>query len=389
MIEYFKNLLLVITICSFVIENLPWISLLLGFSYIFFSLISSTNNGRLYIDDFHRSISISWFMLFAYLTILTVLIPYYRTDLPIIRWRWFRAILFFVLIYKDTKGRTHLQKNILYFYAISAITCCILMSMGIGISIDAEQYEMGVVRLTFLGTNSNKMAMFYTYAVAILLLYIEEGWFWNISKKYRCIFSGIFLIILCRGIALTGSRGAFIVVIAMFGYYVLFYQKNGGFAKKILLTCLTAFFVYYLIDVMNSVDVFSRRVEMTTEGQHGERDILVNAALKVFSEYPMGVGLNSVYDYMSLYMGKSKTPHNLFAYMLAGGGIFGFILFLSIILRTAKIIYIKTKEYRLLMPILLLIIALLDFNKNGGSLEFSINYCMLSLALSMSNNNEL
>lgn len=389
MIEKLRDILLVATLCSFVIENLPMISMSLGVAYLFLSLVCSLHTNTLYLDNLHKSIGVSWFVLFAYLTMLTMLIPCNRTDLPVFNWKWLRAIMFFILFYRDTKNKPLLQKNALFFYAITSVICSVLMSMGIGISAYAEQFDIGHVRLTFLGTNSNKMAMFYTYGIAVLLYYIEVGWFWNISKKIRYVISGVLIIILCYGIALTGSRGAYFVVIAMLGYYIIFYQKGGGVASKIVITAIASVFAYYLIDLMNNVDVFSRRMEMTSEGQHGERDVLADAAFKVFEDHPMGVGLNRVYDYMLFYVGDSKTPHNYFAYMLAAGGILGISLFLSIVWRIVKCVYVRYKAKRLLLPVLLLITTLMDFNKNGGSLTFSINYCMLALALSMSKNEEL
>lgn len=386
MIEKVKNLLLIATMCSFVIENLPMISMGVGISYIIVSVVDSINYRALYCNPLHRSLSITWFILFAYVTLLTALVPYNRSDLPIVDIRWLRAIILFVLVYKDTLYNSDLQKTIFYMFAISSIICAVMMSRGIGISVDAEQYDIGHVRLTFFGTNSNKMAMFYTYAIAASLLYIEEGWIWHISKKIRYIIAGIMIVLLCYGTALTGSRGAFYVIVAMMTYYVALYQKSGSWATKLITTIIAAVFAYYLIDVMTNVDVFARRMEMTTEGQHGERDVLLSAALNVFEENPFGVGLNRVYDYMQMYMGDSKTPHNLFAYMIASGGFIGFSLFVSIIWKIVKYAFINARANRLLMPILLLIIVLLDFNKNGGALSFSMNYCALALALSMSNN---
>lgn len=389
MIEKLKNLLLLATMCSFVIENLPYISMGLGAAYITVSLFDAISHGALYCNQLHRSLGISWFILFAYVTLLTAVVPYSRNDLGILDLRWLRAIVFFILVYKDTLYKPVLQKNIMYMFTVTAIICGVMMSMGIGISAEAEQYDIGSVRLTFLGTNANKMAMFCTYAVAALFLYIEDGWFLQISKKLRYVISAVAITALCYVIALTGSRGAFYVIIAMMAYYIIFYQKSGGVATKIAVTVIAAGFAYYLVDIMSNVEIFARRMEMTTEGQHGERDVLFEAAIKVFEENPFGVGLNRVYDYMLQYVGSSKTPHNLFAYMLASGGIIGFILFVSIIWRIVKFVLIHTRTNRLLMPVLLLIITLLDFNKNGGALTFSINYCALALALSMSNNENL
>lgn len=134
-----------------------------------------------------------------------------------------------------------------------------------------------------------------------------------------------------------------------------------------------------------SSDVMTNRIETSQEGDIGERDILIRSGLKIFYDNPIwGVGIEQVKDQIYEDIDERKTPHNLYIYILAAGGFIGFSIFLSIIVRIVRIIYLYAHKQHLCFPVLVCIIAFLDYAKNGAALSANMNYMFLSFALAMS-----
>lgn len=389
-----KDYLLILMMCATTIENYPKVSLICSILYILFSGQDLLTNKVVYSNNISRimaqklqSINRTWGVLFIYLSLITILTPTYQSQvqLPIIDIRWLRAIVLFILVCKDVIQKPQILNYALPLYALSATVCAGLMSVGIGVAADFDTEDIGKVRLTFLGTNANKMAMVFVYGVACLTFFLKKNVFIKMAWITYAIVAWAFMVLL-YAIGLTGSRGGFLLVLAIVGIYALSIVSRKRNALMTIVVIFGAIFLIdYIVDFIMSIDIFSRRVEMSGEGQYGERDILFNAAFKIFEDSPIwGIGLNRIYDKMIIYVGSPKTPHNLYLYILAAGGIIGFTTFISIIWRCLRIVYIEARSSKDYLPLLFLSVALLDFAKNGGALSISINYIAISIALAIS-----
>lgn len=391
MLEKLKSFLLVFSFCATIIERIPGVSLILGILYILVSFLDNfiiNRNRILYNKNFYTICKV-WVLLFCYITLITIITPTVHHDVFPINFKWIRCILFFILVYMDTFNKMNFVRFLLTSYCLVAILCAILMVLGIGIDIDAESYELGEVRLSFLGTNSNKMAMIFAYSVAILVFLYENKTLHLLFRYVKLFFLFVLVSFLIYSIFLTGSRGGLLAVFIVFLYYIFFYKKS----KNIIYNfSIILFFIIIILIVskhISNVEVMSERLYSVSDGNLGARDILFNIGTEIFINNPIiGVGLNSIPEYIYNKIGIYATTHNLYIYILAAGGILGFILFAYILLVICKTVYIKSiinrKQF---IPVALLILGLIDWMKNGAALISVINYIMISLAYSISNSN--
>lgn len=373
-----KEYLLILTICSTIIENMGGFPLYVTFAYFFVSLIDTSSFKTIINFKMGLQFCMLWLILLVFITITTLI--YANRDPSLMLMKWTKAILLFCLVLKDTYNNQKLILNIAVCYTISAFICAILMINGIGIELYG--YELGEVRMTFLGTNENKMAMVYVFSFAINL-YLLDKYLKKSTIVIACVFSMILYLYVLANFA---SRGAFICIMIILSYYFIIYNKSSSFFKNIVMVIIGLYIIVYAYDYMTSIDVFSRRVEMTEEGDYGERDILVRAALQIFYEHSFfGVGLEKVMYDIYVITGSLKTPHNLYLYILSAGGIVGFSIFMTLIIKSTLFIYRYGHKKRLFLPVLLFICVLIDFAKNGGALTTGVNYALYALSINLCN----
>ena len=373
-----KDYLLILAISVTIIENMGGFPLYITLAYFLVSLTDRSSIKTILNFKLGIQFCILWIVLLVYITIVTLLYAKYR-DPSLALMKWFKAILLFSLVLKDTYNNPKLIFNIAVCYTITAFICAILMLNGIGV--DLYGYEFGEIRMTFLGTNENKMAMVYVFAFGITLYILNKY-----LKKTIIVISCVFLMVLYMYIiANFASRGAFICIIIILTYYFIIYNKSSSILKNVVMIAVGFIIIVYVFDYMTNVDVFSRRMEMTEEeGDYGSRDILVRAAFKIFLDHSIfGVGLTKVmYDIYDI-TGHVKTPHNLYLYMLAAGGMVGFSIFMTLIFKTILFVYKYGYKRRLFLPVILIICVFIDFAKNGGALTCSINYAFYALTLNL------
>ena len=112
-----KDYLLILAICVTIIENMGGFPLYVTFIYFFVSLIDRRSlktivNFKLGIQFFTF-----WIVLFIYITIVTLLNVEHR-DPSLQLMKWFKAILLFSLVLKDTYNNPKLIYNIIVCYTI-------------------------------------------------------------------------------------------------------------------------------------------------------------------------------------------------------------------------------------------------------------------------------
>lgn len=380
-----KNSLFLLAVCSTIIENMGGVPLYICLAYFIVSLgdyNSFRKIGLFYKDA--KTISVLWFSLFVYLTFITAIFSLNSQKYTIIDVKWLKSLLLFIFVLKDSFNQPGLMIKAVASYAITAFVCAVLMMNGIGVELDPT--EFGESRLSFLGTNENKMAMVYVYSLFIGLFFIDRH---ITSKKHTLVLIKIaalifFMFVCIYVMGYMASRGAFVCVFCGLLYYFLIYKRTKSIFKKIAIIVLGIAIIVYGYDYLSNISIFSRRMEMTAEGNYGERDILVRAAFDIFVDNPVfGVGLSEVINIIGSHLGDAKTPHNLYLYVLSSGGIIGFSIFMAIIYKTVVMVFKQGYKKKRLLPILLFIGILLDYAKNGGALTTSVNYVFFAMGLSM------
>lgn len=382
-----KYFFMVLAICAIVIENLPKISLILGIVYILFSITDWLLEQNKKLDGYFEHIVILWFLLFFYLTIITILLPldpywYDGELLESIDFKWIRALLLFVLFYKDCVENELMIKVIVKYFIIMCVAMSLLAFMGVGVSVEGDIEN---TRLYFFGTNPNKFAMNYVYAFALLIFVIRNT---SLNKRFkRRIFYlaiGVTSLCLLAIILLTASRGALACVIILI-VTSIFYKRKFNFMSWTMIAFIVGLVVYFAYETLTSTEemIVARRLEDTFENEdYGTRDVLVSKAWGIFMESPIiGNGLNNVMYKIQMSTGKFVTPHNLFLYIISSGGIIGFSIFSGILYVICVRVYKFGYKIGDLFAVHILLMVLLDFAKNGGSLTATINYVFLAIAL--------
>jgi O-antigen ligase len=383
-----KYFFMVLAICAIVIENLPNISLVLGIIYILFSTTDWALEQNKKLDAYFKHIIILWFLLFFYITVITILMPldpdrYEGELLDPINFKWVRALLLLVLVYKDCVEKESMIKVIAKYYLIMCVAMALLAFMGVGISVDRDIEN---TRLTFFETNPNKFAMYYVYAFVLLIFVIRNTAFKHRLKKLF-FYLAICVTALCyiTIILFTASRGA-LACVAILVICTIFYKRKFNKLTGALILLVIGIVVYFVGETLMSSSeeiIVARRLEDTFENEdYGKRDVLISEAWNIFMESPIiGNGLNNVMYKIQMTYGKLVTPHNLFLYILSAGGIIGFSLFCGILYLICVRVYRFGYKIGDLLAVLLWLMVLIDFAKNGGSLTATNNYVFLAIAL--------
>ncbi len=382
MLSRIKYILLVLAVSSTIIENIGGLPLYISVAYFVVSLIDTTSFSSFRFWKVRREIVLLWLFLFFYLFLVTGLFSAAEANFPITFIRWFKSILLFSLVLKDTFGKPQVLSYVLFFYITAAFVCAFLMMSGIGVELDPA--EFGERRLKFLGTNVNKMAMVYVYSFTISLVKVDTL-LQNLEKKI----DSLLLIILLFNMALCiyvmafmASRGAFVCVFIELLFYFLLFKKSYSSILNFLVVCIGLILVVLGFNYISSISIFADRMELVTEGDYGQRDVLVREAWNIFLKSPIfGVGLLEVMHIIGSHIGTDKTPHNIFLYVLSSGGLIGFSLLMTIIAKTIRVVFRYAYKKKMLLPILLLICILIDYAKNGAALTMGANYVFLAVLL--------
>ena len=95
-----KNYLLILTICSTIIENMGGFPLYVTATYFLVSLIDRRSFKAIINYKMGIQLCILWLVLFVYISITTLLYAVYR-DPSLALMKWFKAILLFSRVLKD------------------------------------------------------------------------------------------------------------------------------------------------------------------------------------------------------------------------------------------------------------------------------------------------
>jgi O-antigen ligase len=185
--------------------------------------------------------------------------------------------------------------------------------------------------------DSNTLGMHLATGVvsgAMLVLYLK-GW-----KRYACIIAILFVL---NAIVLTGSRGAFLALVA--GGAVLAWLRPSSLRKQFLVYGILGLFAFGYV----ASETFWQRIDTlkAATGQSQEvldtsaqsRIELLKAQWLMSKEYPLGAGHRGTESLSARYLnerfltaGGARSSHNAFMTVLVEQGIPGAILFLFMVI---------------------------------------------------------
>ena len=382
-----KRILLILAVSSTIIENMGGFPLYICMAYFLVSLFDFQGFANRSFFKASKDITLLWGGVFLYLTVITGLYSSSQMGSFNVFGKWIKALWFFLLVLKDTFNRPKLVSEVLICYCFTAFICAVLMLNGIGVELDLT--EIGDSRLTFVGTNANKMSMVYVFSFSIALFFWDRL---SNQRGKRLFFLKVLPLILFMALCLyvmgfMASRGAFVCIFVVMAYYFFFYRRTKSLVRSLLIGVVGIVVIALGIYFLSYFPVVSERMELLAEGDYGQRDVLIRAAWDVFLSHPFfGVGLIGVLNGIEDVIGAAKTPHNLYLYMLSAGGIVGFSMFMVIIYKSLLVIFKDGYKKGKLLPVILFLCILLDYAKNGGALTNSINYIMFAISLNLCGN---
>ena len=389
--ENFKNCILILMVCSTQVEKLFHICFYLELIYIIISAYDYAVTK--YLPSFGLRdpllIAKKWFILLLIILLITAIYPCAYSSFDTF-FKWARNIILFYFVIKDTMYKPYILRLIVGAYCLTSVICGLLIINGIGLDLSDDAEDFGEVRLSFLGMNSNKVALTFTYSFMIAIYGVDEclKFFQNYKKFFFIGFFLVIMILFLYCLSLLASRGSVMMVFLGIVYYFGIYKRNSSIGMKLIFYCMGAALIVFAYNYLMSSDIMAERVSASVdEGNYGARDKLMYNAIEMFLESPVyGVGMNEVCYRNYLYFGNYLTTHNYFTFMLSSGGLIGAIGFVEIIYRIAKNTIWHSYKRQFLLGALLFIVAFVDFMKNGACVVYVGNYIFFAIAYSYTKN---
>lgn len=208
-----------------------------------------------------------------------------------------------------------------------------MLGMCLGIACLIYQGLSGDRRAAGFFGHPMTFAGYLSMYLPIFLVCFLDG---KVFKKYNWL-TGLAFFAGCAALIFNGTRGAWLAVLPVFGFILLFYisQKNKAAIVCLALLVAAGFGLTYNKAFMARVST----ITSTKYQSNTERLLIWQSAYNMFLDHPvLGVGLGQYKDnYQKKYISpKAKEPyithaHNNFLHMLAENGMVGFLGFVGMI----------------------------------------------------------
>ena len=156
--------------------------------------------------------------------------------------------------------------------------------------------------------------------------------FFSYSLKNNIVesaFWSVCILIITAGVAFTGNRSGYLGILIV----ILILIANFRISFTTVFLVLFLFIGGYFIVENLASEVVEHKLEQTTDGKRGDthrRELLFHSVTLGF-EYPLlGLGLTGLCRELAKRVDpefRALDPHNLYGYLLGGGGVFVFTLF--------------------------------------------------------------
>ncbi len=270
----------------------------------------------------------------------------------------YRAVLLIVLmtfIAAHIHNKPKIFPIVLNSYVASMLLVFLLVSQGSGVTYVND-------RLLLFGENPNVLG-----AKAALAFLITISGLINKFSLKRLIINGTICFAFVGLVATSGSRGAFV---SMFlGLAVLLYFRRTSIVNKWALLTFAAFasgiLIIYLLET-NPL-LAERFLDTVEKGDTGRNGVWDTASNVIKDNIIVGAGFEGVLPRMYAYSGVPLLPHNVFLNLYIAAGLPGIILFITFLIRLARLLLLHFKESGNSLNLVLFVIVVFNMSKQGGS----------------------
>lgn len=267
--------------------------------------------------------SMIWMMLFLVIIICLDVLRYIAAgNLEFANsMQWVQAVAFAFIIL-DLSGDDRAA-----WYIFSSLFASIVILAFIALFSD---FEEGIRAGSDL-TNLNAQAYYFALMAIALYVFIVEAW---PRLTTSIIVAGFTMVLLVLMLLATSSRGAvaaFAVGISVATWLLLRLRNKSAFLSLVPLLLVGGIFL-----VLSSGS--AERWQRTLDGEdYGYRDVIWAAAIEMVREEPlMGHGPRFVAELGDQTRGTSTSTHNQYLMLLMGYGVFGFIIWLAIVMGVTR-----------------------------------------------------
>ena len=218
-------------------------------------------------------------------------------------------------------------------------------------------------------SNVNNLGMFIAFAIIMIFRSFV------IKRKYLELLLTVPCVVV---IAATQSRKAIIsAVLGIFLILIMVNKENKNFYKKFLkIFCAVAVFTFciYAVSKFSAFAGIYERLQGMMNAFGGNKGAdsssikrlrMIRYGINTFKQHPFfGIGIKNTFTITRIYLGIDTYLHNNYVELLAGGGIFGFVMYYSIyVYLIYNIIKYKNadKENSAICTVLLIIMLILDY----------------------------
>jgi len=267
-------------------------------------------------------------------------------------------------------------------FIASAALMCVLMKLGIG----RQVYREGMFheRISFLGANSNMIAVWSGIAILIIVGIVTGNVLRWDNRRYALL---VFIVPLLTAMTESGSRGAAISLVLAMACFLL---TAGSLDKRILIglaavgICLGFFY-------LSKGSVLADRLQKTAEtGSMAGREALWPAAIRMIGKRPLfGWGMyNATTDELAPVISRGdlegNDPHNAFLAFFVFGGAFAGGAFLTLNLYWLYQAFSSRHRHWGILPFAMTVFVVSTMFKGGGFYIAKIPWGVLAFATASS-----
>ena len=271
--------------------------------------------------------------------------------------------IFVLMVNHARKDCNALEKGML-FMGLGAVLVSILMTLGIGVSLMAEDIYGMVNRITFFNAELNEIGLKLVAGVMIII-----ATFFNNPLKLNSI---LILFMVCAiplmiySIIGTASRTAVLTLLLCGLTWLLF--KSLASKNKFLTFILSSIILMiiilpavFFISQIETFELLAARIEDTggisDRSEAGRFSLWIGFYNLIFTNIIFGNGYSGFDLITSEYFGFLESPHNVFLEVILYTGLIGLILYSLFLFRALKAAYFMFSRTKLLLPILIAPVA--------------------------------
>lgn len=273
-------------------------------------------------------------------------------------------ILIFVLMVNHARKDPIVLEKGMLFMAYGAVLVSILMSLGIGVTLMAEDAFGTINRITFFNAELNEIGLKLVAGVMIVISTFVN----NPLKLNKLVILSLLLTLplMLTSIIGTASRTA-VLTLLLCGITWLFFRSLASknkfltFALSLIILSIIIVPAFFFASQIETFELLASRIENTggvnDASEAGRLSLWIGFYNLIFTNIIYGNGYSG-FDLITYeYFGFIESPHNVFLEVILYTGLIGLFLYSLFLIRALKAAYFLFSKRKLLLPILIAPVA--------------------------------